>query len=354
MLATSTSSRAASSRAVSIWLLAIVAMIGGMVVLGGITRLTGSGLSMVEWHPLMGALPPLSEADWTEVFEQYQNSPQYQLVNDWMVLADFKQIFLWEYLHRLCGRLLGLVFFLPFLFFLKTKRLQGRLTRRVFVAFVLGGLQGILGWYMVKSGLSDRPSVSHFRLAAHLSLAFVTALYVFWIWLDLRIVFPEKRDSKVLRALAGIGVLVGIQIVYGAFMAGLRAGLVFPGFPLIEGSLLPFSKLEGLSLAEAALWNPAGIHLIHRALGWLLLLAAPAVALWARSRATSPLQKRLCTALGLAVLVQFTLGAFTILKLIAIPIAVAHQLGALALAGLILATGIAFGWGKPEWGEAKR
>jgi len=332
-------------RAVSIWLLAIVGMIALMVVLGGITRLTGSGLSMVEWHPLMGAIPPLNESAWMEVFEQYQQSPQYQRVNDWMGLADFKKIFLWEYLHRLCGRLLGLVFFLPFFFFLKTKRLQGQLARKTFVAFVLGGLQGLLGWYMVKSGLADRPSVSHFRLAAHLSLAFVTALYVLWIWMVLHIQAPPKRDKTVLRAWIAIGLLVGLQVVYGAFMAGLKAGLVFPQFPTIDGSLFPFSKLAGLPLGEAALWSPAGVHLIHRALGWLLLLVLPAAAFWTHSRATETLQKRLCIALGLGILAQFTLGALTILKLISIPIAVAHQLGALLICCLILANLVAFGLG---------
>lgn len=338
-------------RAVENWLLSILGMIALMVVVGGITRLTGSGLSMVEWHPLMGTFPPLSESAWTDAFEKYQTSPQFQLVNEWMGLADFKKIFIWEYLHRLCGRMLGLVFLLPFLWFLKTKRLHGRLARRTFIAFVLGGLQGLLGWYMVKSGLSDRPNVSHFRLAAHLSLAFVAALYVLWIWLTLRLKAPAQQDKAATRALLVLAALVSLQIVYGAFMAGLRAGLVFTEFPLINGKLLPFSQISGQGFSDTMLSNPAGVHLIHRALGWLLVILGPAIALWARSRATTQLQTRLCNLLILTIALQFTLGAFTILSLIAIPVAVSHQLGALALVCLLLATLFSFGLGKTTASE---
>jgi heme a synthase len=338
-------------RAVETWLLSIVGMIGLMVAVGGITRLTGSGLSMVEWHPLMGALPPMSEAAWTDAFESYQTSPQFLLVNEWMGLEDFKKIFLWEYLHRLCGRILGLVFFIPFLWFLKTKRLHGVLARRTFVAFVLGGLQGILGWYMVKSGLADQPNVSHFRLAAHLSLAFVAALYVLWIWLTLRLEPPAKTDKGATRVLLVLAAVVSLQIVYGAFMAGLRAGLVFTEFPLINGSLLPFGQASGEGFIDTTLWNPAGVHLVHRALGWFLVILGPGTAIWARSRATTPVQLRLCNLLLVVILLQFTLGAFTILSLIAIPVAVAHQLGALVLVCILLATLVSFGLGSPTENE---
>ena len=157
-----------------------------MILVGGTTRLTGSGLSMVEWRPLMGTLPPLTDAEWSRVFEIYQASPQYQTVNQWMTMSDFKQIFFWEYLHRLFGRLIGLVYFLPMLFLWFKKHLIGKQRVRAVVAFFLGGGQGVLGWYMVKSGLVDIPAVSHYRLAAHLSLAFFLGAYVMWWILDLR------------------------------------------------------------------------------------------------------------------------------------------------------------------------
>ena len=159
------------------WLVAVYLMIAAMVLIGGVTRLTGSGLSMVTWRPLMGTLPPLNEADWLAVFEQYKQSPQYLQVNDWMGLSDFKRIFFWEYVHRLFGRLIGLVFFIPWVWLAFRKHLRGRWAARSAVAFVLGGLQGLLGWYMVKSGLVDEPTVSHYRLAAHLSLAFFVGAF---------------------------------------------------------------------------------------------------------------------------------------------------------------------------------
>ena len=157
-----------------------------MVLVGGTTRLTGSGLSMVEWRPLMGTLPPLSDAEWVRVFDIYKESPQYQSVNQWMNMADFKQIFFWEYVHRLLGRLIGLVFFLPMLFLWLKGYLVGKQRLRAMVALILGGAQGLLGWYMVRSGLVDIPAVSHYRLAAHLSLAFFLGIYVLWWILDLR------------------------------------------------------------------------------------------------------------------------------------------------------------------------
>ncbi|MEZ4463423.1 MAG: COX15/CtaA family protein [bacterium] len=175
-----------ADRAVRAWLWVVWGMILTMVVVGGITRLTGSGLSMVEWRPLMGALPPLSEAEWLAVFEQYKQSPQYQQVNHWMTLGDFERIFFWEYFHRLLGRLIGVVVLVPGLWFLVRRRLRGKRAVQVLLAFVFGGLQGLLGWYMVKSGLVDVPAVSHYRLAAHLSLAFFVGCWILWILMGLR------------------------------------------------------------------------------------------------------------------------------------------------------------------------
>ena len=221
----------ASDRAIAAWLFTVAAMVLVMVSIGGITRLTGSGLSIVEWRPLMGFLPPLTEAEWTRVFTLYQTSPQYQDVNAGMTLAGFKTIFWWEYVHRLWGRLIGLVFLLPFLWFLVRRYIGWSLAPRLGLLFILGGAQGVLGWYMVRSGLIDIPEVSQYRLAAHLVLAL--ALYVALLWTALQLRHPEPETTPD-RRLAGIRalaittfVLVTVTILSGAFVAGTDAGLIF-------------------------------------------------------------------------------------------------------------------------------
>ncbi len=329
------------------WLLTLFGLVVLMVALGGAVRLTGSGLSMVDWHPLMGAIPPLDAASWDAVFTQYQRSPQFQQVNHWMTLADFQQIFLWEYLHRLLGRLIGVAFLLPWLYFLLRGKITGRWAHRTAVAFVLGGLQGLLGWYMVQSGLTDRPEVSHLRLAAHLGLAFVTALYLLWCWLSLRWPEPGERRPGALRALRTLGALVALQVVYGAFMAGLRAGHLSSTFPLMQGSLFPLHLVTGMSFEEAAVWSPAGVHLIHRTLGWVVALATLGCGLWARRQATSSLQRRLCVVVVLVGVAQFLLGALTVLLSVQPAVAVMHQVGALALVSAITACDYSFRGGTP-------
>ncbi len=331
---TSTQSTDAAVRG---WLLLVFTWIVAMVALGGITRLTGSGLSMVEWHPLMGFLPPLDEASWDIVFAQYQEFPQYRLVNHWMTVEDFKQIYIWEYLHRLCGRLLGVVFLVPWVVFVVRGQIRRTLALRTGGAFLLGGLQGLLGWYMVKSGLVDTPDVSHFRLAAHLSLAFVTALYVLWIWMSLQ--WPEsgKRQTNAGRVWVAIGVLIGLQVVYGAFMAGLKAGYLSNTFPLMSGSIFPVGLFKGKSVIEVAVWAPAGVHLIHRTLGWCVLVATIFGALWARALATSRRQRRLSELAVVGVSIQFALGVLTILFSVPVCAAVTHQVGALLLLSVVTA-----------------
>jgi heme a synthase len=325
------------------WLLTLFGLVVLMVALGGTVRLTGSGLSMVEWHPLMGAVPPLNATAWGAVFAEYQRSPQFQQVNHWMTLDDFQRIFMWEYLHRLLGRLLGIAFLLPWLYFLVRGQLTGRWAWRTALAFVLGGLQGLLGWYMVQSGLTDRPEVSHLRLAAHLGLAFITALYILWCWLTLRWPTPGERRPGALRTLKALSVLVALQVVYGAFMAGLRAGYLSSTFPLMQGSLFPTQLLSGLSLEEAVVWSPAGVHLIHRALGWVVVLATLGSGLWARRQASTSLQRRLCVALVAMGLAQFFLGALTVLLSVQPVVAVMHQVGALVLMSIITACVYSFG-----------
>jgi len=215
-----------SRRAIFAWLWLLIAMVFGMVVVGGVTRLTGSGLSIVEWAPILGTLPPLNHADWMAAFGKYQQYPQYRITHPDMTLAEFQGIFFWEYVHRLLGRLVGMVFLLPFLWFWLRGCLSARLRGRLLVALGLGALQGLMGWLMVKSGLVDEPRVSHFRLAAHLGLAFSIMAYLFWVLLQLR----GDAARAVARAAAprvllwSVAALTVLQIVYGAFVAGLRYG----------------------------------------------------------------------------------------------------------------------------------
>ena len=317
--------------AVRNWLMVLIAMIAAMVVVGGATRMTGSGLSMVDWHPLMGAIPPLDQAGWNDVFSRYQTSPQYQQVNAWMTLADFKRIFLWEYGHRLLGRLLGLVFFFPWIVFIYRKQLRGRRIWQSGIGFLLGALQGVLGWYMVQSGLVDRPEVSHLRLASHLGLAFFTALYLLWLWLDWAPTRAGPRHRSMVRWLTALVALLALQVLYGAFMAGLRAGLISNTFPLMLGHLFPTHLLAEGSFAQTYIHGPLGVHLIHRMLGWAVLALALVCAWLGRQRSATDQQRRRCNWLAVLVLVQFASGVLTVLTSVAVPVALIHQIGALAL-----------------------
>ena len=324
---------------VVLWLVVVLAMVFGMVLLGGITRLTGSGLSMVEWHPLMGALPPLNQAEWQAVFGRYQDTPQFQLVNDWMSLEDFKRIFFWEYLHRLAGRAVGLVFFVPWVVLVARRQLRGRWIGRTLVAGVLGGLQGLLGWYMVKSGLVDVPNVSHYRLAAHLGLAFVVAGWL--AWLLFMAVDPEPGPGRagVARGAWWLLSLLGLQIVYGAFMAGTRAGHLYATFPTLHGEWVPEAAFAGWSALTA---DPVTIHFLHRTLGYLV---AVVVGLWwwrARRAAGGRGQRRVADlTLGLVVL-QVVLGIATVMGHVPLAAATTHQVVALLLLLAVLYGAYAF------------
>lgn len=307
--------------AVSRWLLVVYALVAVMVCVGGITRLTGSGLSITEWRPIMGALPPMNEADWQHAFDLYRATPQFEKMNHWMSLSDFKGIFFWEWFHRLLGRGIGVVFFVPWLVFTLKGHLRGRWARATAIAFVLGGLQGALGWFMVASGLVDEPQVSHFRLAAHLTLAFLVGQYLLWLWLDIRRARADAATVAPPLALgrpalwAFVGLLL-LQIVYGAFMAGSRAGYLFQTFPDMNG-IYWLSSPDYLN-------DPAGIHFVHRTLGWLVGVAGLGVA-W-RLRGTGPGR-----AIGALTLLQFGLGVATVMTGVDLVLAVAHQLGAWAL-----------------------
>src|SRR5574340_619499 len=227
----------AAQNQIAAWLLLCCAMVFAMVVVGGVTRLTHSGLSIVEWQPLVGTLPPLNEAQWLEVFHKYQQTPEYQKVNFDMGLDEFKGIFWWEYFHRLLGRSIGAVFLLPFLYFLLRKKIEWSLAPRLAGIFILGGLQGALGWYMVASGLVDDPRVSQYRLTAHLGMAFV--IYAAMLWVALGLLSPTSSRPEGARALGrfslGLRGLIFLMVLSGGFVAGIRAGLAYNTFPLMNG-----------------------------------------------------------------------------------------------------------------------
>jgi cytochrome c oxidase assembly protein subunit 15 len=320
-------------------------MVFAMVIVGGATRLTGSGLSMVEWHPLMGALPPVSESDWIETFQKYQASPQYQLVNHWMLLSDFKRIFLWEYAHRLLGRLIGVVFFVPWLFFLIRRSLDRALAWKTFIAFLLGGAQGLLGWFMVRSGLVDNPEVSHFRLAAHLGLALVVGHYLLWLFLDVR--SPTARHSpSPPRGTSNAPTwsfiaLLALQIVFGALMAGKHAGLVAATFPDMNGEWIPSTFLSIAPWWRDLVENPMSIHFLHRVFGVAVLLSAIGLARWVHRGARTPSERSLAWLLAGLTLLQFVLGALVVIWFVPLYGAIAHQ----ACAFIILSVAVALAHG---------
>lgn len=328
-----------NDRAIAAWLFTMAAMVLVMVSIGGITRLTGSGLSIVEWRPLMGFLPPLSDAEWARVFTLYQTSPQYQEVNAGITLSGFKSIFWWEYVHRLWGRLIGVVFFLPFLWFLLRRQLAWSLAPRLVVLFILGGAQGVLGWYMVQSGLVDIPEVSQYRLTAHLVLAL--ALYVALLWTALQLRHPEPETTPD-RRLAGIRslakttvVLVAITILSGAFVAGTDAGFVFNTFPLMEGRLVPDGYLPQPWFVSP-FEDIATIQFHHRVLAIVSL--GVAIATWWRSRwiVLVPRARRVANGLLIIVCLQVALGISTLLLVVPVPLAAAHQAGAVLLLSVTL------------------
>jgi len=268
-----------SSRPVAIWLLIGVAMLMLQVLLGGITRLTGSGLSITEWKPIMGALPPMNEHDWNIAFEKYKQIAQYKYVNAYFSLADFKSIFFWEWFHRLWARLIAVAFAIPFIIFIVQKRFKKEMIKPMVILFLLGALQGLVGWIMVQSGLGDseKTFVSHYRLAIHFILALVLICYTLWFALDLLV--PEKQiiSNKKLKRFTGwlIAILV-VQLIYGAFMAGLKAAAAAPTWPSINGEWLPAhlhthigKTYPGLSFLFD---NPIVVHFVHRSLAYVIVV----------------------------------------------------------------------------------
>jgi cytochrome c oxidase assembly protein subunit 15 len=316
-------------RRVAAWLVICAGLVFAMVVVGGITRLTHSGLSMVEWQPLVGALPPLSPADWQALFEKYQQTPEFKLVNHAMDLEAFKSIFWWEYFHRLLGRAVGVVFLLPFLWFLAKRTLDRRVAWQLAGVFVLGALQGALGWYMVKSGLVDDPRVSHLRLTGHLGLAL--AIFAAELWIALDLMFPERarRLRPTLETL--LPLVVFLMALSGAMVAGLRAGYAYNTFPLMNGHLVPPETLLLEPWWRNFVYNMAAVQLVHRTIFWTLLVLVPLA--WWRQRALAAAN----ALLGLFVL-QAALGIGTLLLLVPVALAAAHQAGAVLVLSAALWT----------------
>jgi len=327
-----------------LWLLTGCFLIFTMVVVGGITRLTGSGLSITKWDVVTGTLPPMNESDWQHEFELYKQTPQYQQINAHFELSDFKGIYWWEYIHRLLGRLIGLVFVIPFLWFVIRKKIQGSLLYKCLLLFLLGGLQGFIGWYMVASGLVDEPSVSHFRLALHLCTAFITFCFTLWFAMDLintEKVRPLGWQSKLLTLAKWVLVITFIQIVFGAFVAGLKAGLIYNTWPLMGDKFIPDSVHYAVYTMgwHGLIDNMSGVQFVHRNLAYLVFFGVlfQAFYMWKNHRnGQSPLlagQQHAIWAVTVLVVLQFVLGIFTLLHKVPLTLGVIHQAGALLLLG---------------------
>lgn len=319
------------NRAVAAWLLLCCALVFVMVVLGGFTRLTGSGLSMADWRPLMGWLPPLSDAEWQRVFALYQQTPEFDRVNSHMDVAAFKSIFWLEYLHRLLGRTIGLVFLVPFIYFVSKRYIGAKDWPKYLLMFVLGGLQGLLGWYMVKSGLVDVPRVSQYRLTAHLLAAFAIYAYMFWVAMTLLFPAPDGPRHPWFGKAFAVTALTSLTIVSGGFVAGLRAGKIYNTFPKMGDDWIAPGVMEMQPVWRNFFDNAVTAQLDHRLLAILTLLVV--ATFWYKARAADlPNRTRpAVNALLHTVILQVTLGITTLLMAVPIMLGAAHQAVAMLL-----------------------
>lgn len=326
-------------RPIAWWLLVCCALVFAMVVLGGVTRLTGSGLSMVHWKPVSGVLPPLSQSAWEREFDHYRETPEYAYVNKGMSLDAFKNIFWFEYAHRLLGRLIGIVFLVPFLYFLFRRRIEASLVPKLVTMFVLGGLQGLLGWYMVMSGLVDNPHVSPYRLAAHLGLAVL--VYAFMLWTALELLHggdgprTSARGALVTHTLVLV-IAVFVTMMSGAFVAGLKAGFTYNTFPLMAGKLVPDGMWSMEPVYLNFFENVTMVQFNHRVLAIATFFAIFAVWFGAR-RLDLPRGTRLWLhGTALTALIQVVLGISTLVLRVPVSLAALHQAGAMALLTVLL------------------
>jgi cytochrome c oxidase assembly protein subunit 15 len=326
------------------WLWLVAAMVVLIVVVGGVTRLTESGLSITQWKPITGIIPPITEGQWQAEFANYRRIPQYEAIHQGMTLAGFKGIFFWEYLHRLLGRLIGTVFALPLVYFALRRQIPRGYFWRLVALLALGGLQGAFGWLMVRSGLSDRTEVAPLWLAAHLMTALFTLAGLVWTALDLSAL---RRDTRARPArLKRIGVLVGavlaVQLFYGALMAGLRAGLVASDWPLMNGRLFPGEVLGTRPFGTLLVEDPSLVHFIHRWWAWVTVAALVVLA-----RRVKPVDRRAAIAIHITFGTQILLGIATVVTGVDIALAALHQLvGALIV--------VSVSWGVHVIGRTRR
>lgn len=303
--------------------------------IGGLTRLTGSGLSMTGWEPITGWFPPISDAAWQEEFARYQQSPQYLKVNSWMGVTEFKEIFWLEFIHRLIGRIAGCVFLFPLIYFVYKRAISKALALRFSSIFVLGAVQATIGWLMVSSGLKDEPRVSQYWLAFHLSTAFV--LFAILLWLALWQSSKDKlRFNKLPYFAMGINALIFLQVIMGAFVAGLHAGLIYNTFPLMDGAIIPSSLFPLDSWHKSLFEDVKTVQFVHRSMAYLIVVMIILFWFVKRKVALAGGQKRAIDALLVMVFVQFLLGVATLLMAVPVALASAHQMGALVLFAISL------------------
>lgn len=314
------------------WLLTGCLLLFIMVIVGGITRLTDSGLSISNYKLITGTIPPIGEQEWQEAFNLYKQYPEYQKLNSHFELEDFKSIYFWEWLHRVIGRVIGLAFIIPFIYFLLRKQLTKKTILKCLVLLGLGAFQGFLGWYMVKSGLVDMPDVSHYRLAAHLTTAFLTFAATLWVALDLMFTNRKPANKSIQKLIiVSYGVLI-FQIIYGAFVAGLKAGLLHNHWPMMsEGKFIHFTAYTLEPFYKNLIENPSGIQFIHRTTAYLVVFFV--FLIWKKSRklTLTTHQKNGVNSLVILVIAQFILGVFTIIYQVPVWLGVAHQVGAFFL-----------------------
>ena len=307
---------------ISIWLFIISFMVVAMVFIGGATRLTGSGLSMVEWRPLLGFLPPLTELEWMRIFELYKLSPEFIQINSWMSLSDFKFIFFWEYFHRVWGRLIGLFFLIPLIYFIYVKRLSGVILFRTTIIFSLICIQGIIGWWMVKSGLNEIPTVSQYRLSIHLSMAFIILGLSFWTAMDL-----YEGPVKKINLFDKIPIIfISLTIIAGTFVSGMDAGLVYNSFPYMGETIVPI-EYGSLGIIDP-FENPVSAQFHHRLLATLTLVII--ILYFINYILKNEINRRIII-LSLAILCQFIIGIFTLIYSVPIVLGVIHQFGGVLL-----------------------
>jgi cytochrome c oxidase assembly protein subunit 15 len=320
-----------TNKPVVVWLFTVSFLILLMVALGGATRLTGSGLSMVDWS-LIGSIPPLSDADWMQLFERYKEFPEYKLVNYQMTLEGFKEIFWWEYLHRMLGRLIGMCFALPWFFFMISAQVKFRskLNAKLAIAFLLGGTQAFIGWYMVKSGLVKVPHVSHLRLTTHLCTAFIIIGYLSWVamtelWPATQKGFSLTVPKWIRKASLILPFLLLLQIAYGGLNAGLRAGYVFTDFPKMMGHWLPPQAFAGEGFLHSLVFDTTTVHFIHRSFAWLLFFGI--ILFWwtAKKLLQEVHQKKALNFVVIGIVIQFLLGVGTVMSQTHLHTALAHQ-----------------------------